>query len=229
MPEYSSIHYLLTQFRVIVTYIRLVFLPFNQNLDYDYPVFKNFFELSVLISFLFLMTILLCANRLFSKYRLVSFSILWFFLALLPESSFFAIKDVIFEHRLYLPLAGVSLFLVSGAYYLIGKNGLKAMVVVLTMVLACYSVLTYQRNKVWKDPLTLWDDTVHKSPHKARGYGNRGMAYYKQGDFTHALSDFNKAIELNPNYTESYNNRGMSICPKVILHKPCSILIKPLQ
>ena len=78
----SSMHYLLTQFRVMVTYIRLVFLPLNQNLDYDYPISKSIFELPVLISFLFLIIILFFAKRLFSKYRLVSFSIFWFFLTL---------------------------------------------------------------------------------------------------------------------------------------------------
>ena len=95
----------------MVTYIRLLFLPFNQNLDYDYPVFKNIFELPVLISFLFLIAVLFFAKRLFLKYRLVSFSIFWFFLTLLPESSFLPIKDVIFEHRLYLPLVGYSIIL----------------------------------------------------------------------------------------------------------------------
>ena len=79
----TPMHYFLTQFRVMVTYIRLVFLPINQNLDYDYPIFKNIFELPVLISFLFLITIFYSAKRLFSKYRLVSFSIFWFFLTLI--------------------------------------------------------------------------------------------------------------------------------------------------
>ncbi|GAB4544347.1 MAG: hypothetical protein Fur0020_13720 [Thermodesulfovibrionia bacterium] len=36
--------YLMTSFRVIITYIRLLFLPINQNLDYDYPVYDSFFD-----------------------------------------------------------------------------------------------------------------------------------------------------------------------------------------
>ncbi len=46
--------YMFTQFRVIVTYLRLLFLPVNQNLDYDYPMFKSFFDPQVLLSFVFL-------------------------------------------------------------------------------------------------------------------------------------------------------------------------------
>jgi len=205
----SPMHYLLTQFRVMVTYIRLVFLPLNQNLDYDYPVFKSIFEWPVFISFLFLITILFCAKRLFLKYRLVSFSIFWFFLTLLPESSLLPAQDIIFEHRLYLPLVGYSMFLVSGVYYLLEKNTIKTTVMVLTMIIACNAVLTYQRNKVWENDFTLWDDAVRKSPHKARPYDRCGIFYYKQGNLPQALRAFNKAIAINPNYDSAYNNRGL--------------------
>ena len=119
------LHYFLTEFRVMFTYIRLAFLPINQNLDYDYPIYKNIFEFPVLSSILFLIAVLYCAKRLFPKYRLLSFSIIWFFVTLLPESGSYALGDVIVEHRLYLPLAGYSLFLVSSMCYLGGKNRIK--------------------------------------------------------------------------------------------------------
>ena len=170
----------------MVTYIRLVFLPLNQNLDYDYPIFKSIFALPVLSSCLFLIIVLFSAQRLFSKYRLVSFSIFWFFLTLLPESSVIPLADVIVEHRLYLPLAGYSMFLVSGVYYLLGKNSLKMMVIVLTMIIGCNSVLTYQRNKVWRDDLTLWNDVVKN-------------LLIKQGRIrTAVLSTTTKAISFRP-------------------------------
>jgi tetratricopeptide (TPR) repeat protein len=207
-PGISSFQYLLTQTRVMVTYIRLIFLPLNQNIYYDYSVSKNFFELPVLSSLLFIMTVLYFAKSLFLKYRILSVSIFWFFLTLLPESSFLPIKDVIFEHRLYLPLAGYCMFLVSGMYYLLGKNTIKTMVVALMMVIAWNSFLTYQRNKVWLDEFSLWEDSVQKSPHIAGPYNGLGLAYLQQGDLTRALADFNKAIELDPKNAETYNNRG---------------------
>ncbi len=56
--QFSRWDYFYTQFRVIVTYLRLLFFPVNQNLDYDYPVFKSFFNLPVLLSFVFLFLLL---------------------------------------------------------------------------------------------------------------------------------------------------------------------------
>ncbi|MGE5215380.1 MAG: tetratricopeptide repeat protein [Chloroflexota bacterium] len=47
-------NYLATQFRVIVTYVRLLFLPGRQNFDYDYPVYHSFFVPQVYLSFFFL-------------------------------------------------------------------------------------------------------------------------------------------------------------------------------
>ena len=205
----SPLHYLLTQFGVMVTYIRLVFLPFNQNIDYDYPIAKSIFEFHTLGSLLFLMGILFYAKHLWAKHRLVSFSIFWFFLTLLPESSFLPLQDVIFEHRLYLPLVGYSILLVSGMFTILESNNSKTMVKILMVIIAGYSFLTYQRNKVWRDDLTLWNDTVQKSPHKARTYGNRGLLYLQQGSYAQAMSDLTQAITLNPDYSEAYNNRGL--------------------
>ncbi|MGO9016275.1 MAG: tetratricopeptide repeat protein [Dissulfurispiraceae bacterium] len=62
LPGYVSVvfsrpEYVLTEFRVIVTYLRLLFMPVNQNIDYDYPVFKSAFDPQVLLSFLLLFTL----------------------------------------------------------------------------------------------------------------------------------------------------------------------------
>jgi len=54
MPRWD---YLMTEMRVVITYIRLIFVPINQNLDYDYPIYKSFFELPVLLSFVLLAAI----------------------------------------------------------------------------------------------------------------------------------------------------------------------------
>ena len=206
----TGAYYFLTQLRVMVTYIRLLFIPLNQNLDYGYPVVSSLINLPSLISLVFLAAIIISAIRVFFKYRLVSFGILWFFLTLSPESSFVPLDDVIFEHRLYLPMVGFGFFLVSFIYYLFENKALKPMGVMLLIIISCYAMLTYRRNLIWKDDSTLWNDVILKSPKKARPYNNRGLAYMDRGNIIQAVSDYTRAAAINPRYADAYNNRGVA-------------------
>jgi tetratricopeptide (TPR) repeat protein len=43
----------------------------------------------------------------------------------------------------------------------------------------------------------------------AKFYNSRGIAYGQKGQYDRAISDFNRAIELNPNDHKAYNNRGI--------------------
>jgi len=106
----NSYQYFLTQLHVIFYYIKLLFLPINLNLDYDFPITRTL-DFCTFACFLGLTFLIALAIRISNKYRLLSFAILWFFITLSVTSSFFVIVDVIFEHRLYLPSFGFCLFL----------------------------------------------------------------------------------------------------------------------
>ncbi|MDP2921197.1 MAG: tetratricopeptide repeat protein [Candidatus Omnitrophota bacterium] len=200
-------HYLLTQFRVVVTYIRILFVPFNQNLDYDYAISKSLFELPVLASLFVLIFILAAAVRAFAKYRLVSFGIFWFFVTLLPESGIIPLRDVIFEHRLYLPMAGYCFFMSGIVYYARYRKIFRPMVMALIIAIVSYSMMSYIRNFAWRNEVSLWEDVTLKSPNKARGYINLGNAYKERGDFNRAAYNYERALNIKPDY-DAYNNLG---------------------
>jgi hypothetical protein len=219
--------YLLTQFRVITTYIRLLFLPANQHFDYDYPLSYSLFEPGTFFSFLFLLSILaLAIYVLRESYRkenhcglLFSFGVFWFFITLSVESFLVPIKDVIFEHRIYLPSVGLIISFSSVLFYcydfLKRRFGLKISPVVVTCVFIVFispplfSAL-YKRNQVWTDELTLMNDEVSKSPGKANVYYVRGIAYLDMGKYSEAVEDNTKAILLKPNYREAYSHRAIA-------------------
>ena len=203
--------YFLTQFSVILTYIRLFFLPFNQNLDYNYSLSTSFFQLKTFFSFLALMSILLSGVLLFKKYRLISFGIFWFFITLSVESSIIPIsQNVIFEHRTYLPGFGFFIAFTGAFFYLFREKYLQVALIILLLIATVNTYLTYQRNKIWKDDYTLWNDCVTKSPDKARTRNNRGTVYIQLGQHQLAVEDFNHAIRINPDYTEAYYNLGLA-------------------
>lgn len=201
--------YLLTQFNVVRTYIRLLFFPMGQNLDYDYPVASSFMEPATFLSFLALSGIFLVALTFYRKHRPACFGVLWFFLTLSVESSFIPIRDVIFEHRLYLPMVGFAFFL-SVTLCSIVKN-VRAFFAVVAAVILLFSALTYRRNFVWKNDLTLWQDVLKKSPGKARTYDGLGFAYGELGDTEKAIANYEKAIKLDPSFAKAYHNLGIAL------------------
>ncbi|MCM2358564.1 MAG: tetratricopeptide repeat protein [Geobacteraceae bacterium] len=221
--------YLLTQFSVIVTYIRLLIFPVNQNLDYDYPIYDSLFTPRVFLSFIFLLALLGLAVWLYylsgsrkrgsenldstsrldpRTSRLISFGILWFFITLAVESSVIPISDVIFEHRLYLPSVGAFIVLTAGAALLFRRYppltlGLAAAIVVIAL-----TVTTWQRNRAWGDVLTFWMDNVEKAPNKNRPHHNLGKALMERGRPAEAIREFETAVRLKPDDPYSCYNLG---------------------
>ncbi|MFC1528857.1 tetratricopeptide repeat protein [Candidatus Latescibacterota bacterium] len=206
-PPLTWTVYFMTQFRVIMTYIRLLFAPIHQNVDYDFPASQSFFELGTLSSFFLVVAIFITAVWLFPKRKLVSFGIVWFFLTLSVE----AVKplgNVIFEHRLYLPMFGFSIFFVSMIYHIFYKRHSKAGLILMAGLICCTSFLTYRRNMVWKDEISLWSDAVRKSPDKARPHYNLGTVHSQLGQVEKAIVEYRAALSIFPGYFEAHNNLG---------------------
>lgn len=212
-------HYLLTQFPVIVTYLRLLLLPVGQTLDYDYPLFTSFFVPRVALSFLLLLGMLGLAGWLHRSsgrpqestgagepaWRLVAFGIFWFFLTLSVESGLVPLPDLIFEHRLYLPSVGLAMALaVAVAIVLGGRLPLLAAF----LALALLGTATWQRNRVWQSELSLWEDTARKAPGNPRALYNYGYYLGESGRYDEAAGLLARAVALAPRHAEAWHNLG---------------------
>jgi len=213
--------YLITQIRVIVTYLRLLVFPMNQNLDYDYPLFDSFFAPQVVLSFLLLTMVIGTGVYLLYRDRhapgagrLTAFGIFWFFMTLSVESSIIPIADVIFEHRLYLPSVGFFIAITSALFWAAERlearwpHAVRAVVVFLGAAVIVFIGLAVARNIVWQSEVGLWEDVIRKSPLKARGYNGLGLAYFNKNQYGRAIESFAKAIALHPSYGVAFNNIG---------------------
>jgi protein O-mannosyl-transferase len=206
--EISRWQYLLTQLRVMETYVRLAFFPFNQNLDYSYPVVSDLFMDDAWAGLILILSLAACAAVCYRRYRLISCGIIWWFVALLTESSIVVLADVIFEHRLYLPMAGFCMVAAATPLYFLEGRYRTAATACFIAACMIYGMLTYARNAVWRDELTLWNDTVQKSPMKARPYYCRARVYMKARAFGPALEDCRSALRIDPKNVPALNNRG---------------------
>jgi Tfp pilus assembly protein PilF len=223
LTQMSRLDYLFTQFRVIVTYLRLIVLPIKQNFNYDYPVFHSFFTTDVFLSFLLLLTIFCSGIYLMNKsrfssphMRIIAFGIFWFFINLSVESSFIPIKEIIFEYRVYLPSVGIFLGTSTVVFFTIqqlserSKKATKAVAALLVVLIILLTGATYARNAVWRDEITMWEDVVKKSPNKARGHNNLGLAYKSKGLLEKAIEQYSIAIKLDNTFPYAYLNLGMA-------------------
>jgi hypothetical protein len=211
----SRITYLLTQTWVVATYLKLLVLPFGQNLMPDSPVYTTLRSVPVIAAISLHFSLITAALILFrmsrnnllshdwprgALQRLAGLGIFWFYTAMLVESSIFPIRDVIFEHRIYLPSAGFFTTVAAGTALVLPawRAGFKLAWMLLAAVCIILGSLTIARNQVWTSSLKLWQDTVNKSPRKFIALASLGSEYLLRNRPDKALPLIVRAIELKP-------------------------------
>lgn len=109
-------------------------------------------------------------------------------------------------------IAYFGLFFIAGFYldkYLQEKPNLKYVVsggaIALIVGFGYYTTI---QNTVWKNSETLWTHVLKYYQKATLPYGNRANYLRQEGRIKEALSDYSKAITLNPNGEQAYNSRA---------------------
>ncbi len=202
--DFSMIERLLTEPRVIIFYLTLLFYPIGSRLTliYDVAVSRSFLDPWTTIPSILLIALLVgFALYLVKKRPLISFCILFYFLNHLVEGSVIPL-ELIYEHRNYLPamlifihLAELIIFILNYfSYKKAIQFAIAAGVVVITIA---EGAVTYNRNQIVSDDFLLWTDNIQKSPELSRPYANLGRIYYNHGDRTKAFQEYEKAMQLD--------------------------------
>ncbi len=185
--------YAFTQGRMIWNYVRLFFLPVGQNLDPDIPVSHSLMDHGAIFAWAALLAAVGVAWLYRKTWPLASYGFLVFLLLLAPTSSIIPILDVFAEHRLYLPFIGLALVAID----ILRRVKASQATWVCIAILAVCSVLTFQRNQLWGDPILLWTDAVSKSPRKARPNFQLAHAYFEKQQCAKALPYFEAAGDVD--------------------------------
>lgn len=212
----TPLQYALSQTSIVLHYLRLALWPQPLLLDYNwFPVHSVNEVLPALLTIIGLVIVSVWA---YVRYAPAGFLAVSFFVILLPSSSFFPIKDLAFEHRMYLPLAAIMALAVTGGYELIFRlvpncaalRKFIGMALVITLVLIL-GVLTFCRNRDYYTLVLMWSDVVKKRPGNARGHYNLGNALKKTGKVKEANEHYRRAILLKPDYAEAYYNLALNL------------------
>ena len=98
--------------------------------------------------------------------RLAALGIGWFYLASAVESSVMPIKDLMFEHRTYLPGIGIVMTVMSGALLVMCIAGisyraaLRSVIAGTVVAAVVLGWAAFERNNIWLSELNLWNDVV---------------------------------------------------------------------
>ena len=188
---------ILTESRIIVYYISLLFYPVPSRLciTHDFQLSTSFLSpQTTIISLVFISVIIILSFIYYKKYPLLSFAILFFLLNHTIESTIIPL-ELVFEHRNYLP----SFFLFLPFAFALGvwicdkKSKIKKTISfsAVLLIIIFLSLGTIIRNQAWLTEKSLWQDSLNKAPGDVRSYINLAHVYLFEE------KNYKKAFELN--------------------------------
>jgi protein O-mannosyl-transferase len=215
-----TFNYLITQPYVALRYFGAFLLPVGLSADTDLLPFATFADPRAWLGCAFL-AVLLATAWAAARRRAAApaaFGLLWFVIGLLP-TSLFPLAEVENDHRLYLPFVGLVLAAAAAAglalrtaEHAFPRRRVAAVALAVAAgVLVASAWGTHERNRVWRDELSLWRDVANKSPGNGRGWMNYGLAQMASGRLDAAMACFDRAMKLVPEYSYLYVNRGIAL------------------
>lgn len=205
-------HYWMTQVCVVAFFARLCVLPLDHNIDYDFPITSSPLEPRFLLSLIVLTGLGWGALSLRCKAPFLAFGIVWFFVGLAPTNSVVPFVDFIAERHMYFGLMGAcwalgALGASAGAWFPgVSRFAVRGACIA---VLAVLCLLTVLRNRVLATPAQLWEQTVARSPNKARPNLNYGIYLMRQGSAEAGAAHLLRANALAPSDPETHFNLGV--------------------
>ncbi len=213
-PDYTLINSFFVATYGLSFYIFKFFVPVLLSAFYPHPVLEGeilplIYYLSPLLIILFVFIVF----RMVKEKKVLVFGFLFFFFSLALVLQFFPVGGAVVAER-YTYMAYVGLAFIVGVFLenLFDKqiNNQTFILSVFTTIVLIFSVLTYNRNKVWADGISLFDDVIKKHPNAFYAYHSRGIAYYYAGNYKQSLKDYDKATELNNTYGLTFYNKGLA-------------------
>ncbi|MBL6706194.1 MAG: tetratricopeptide repeat protein [Planctomycetaceae bacterium] len=205
--------YLLTQPDVLLRYLRLSFWPSDLTLRYEWPVTRQFAD--AMPAGICVVAMLIATAFLLCRWPRLGFVAASFFVILAPTSSIMPIKHPIFEHRMYLPLASVCVFLVLAVWQLLRHlsedpaNQRRILLAVGLLAAVALTIRTIDRNYDYHSEAGMWTDCLKNSPDNTWALWGVAQGHLDAGEPEQALPLVLRSVELKPNDPDSQVKLGI--------------------
>jgi len=195
LPSLNLFWRLLAFFKSLFIYLGIILFPVDLHMERRLIFKKDFFLfLPYIIFFLILAGIFYLIFRYTKRKRLLLFALGWFFIFLLPQSSFF-LPYLIAEHFLYLPSIGFFLSISILLEKIRQRKG-KIVSFFIFIWVSYYSFLTFTANINWQNSITFYRWTKKYSPYSLRIHYLLGIHYIEKGLYNKGLEEFVKAAQI---------------------------------
>ncbi|MHC4107968.1 MAG: tetratricopeptide repeat protein, partial [Planctomycetota bacterium] len=218
--DFNGWERMLTQSRVQVHYLSLLFwpAPSRLNLDHQFTPSRGWVEPgSTLAAVLFWIGTVAGVGLLAARRPRYGFPLLAYVLLHSMESGPVNL-ELVFEHRMYLPLAAATWLLAALLDDLAAARRGAVLMAVLPVALLLGGA-TLARNRIWADPIAFHYDCADKSPDKYRPQFNLGSTLGREGRIEEAMPFLRKALELDPGSSEAHNQLGSALLLRGESHK----------
>ncbi len=203
--------------KATATYMWLMVFPFNLTLHYLVRPVHTVFDPWVIVSLLAIVSSFALIIWTYTVNRFVFFSLAWFYLALVPIANIVPISFAMMAERyIYMPSMGPIMALSYGVYALYRKaesRGIletRAVIVGVAAMALAYSVVSVNRNRIYKDNFDFYAEAIRTAPNSAPSYNGLGDRYFESKDYKNALVNYEKALALDPNYADAFMGEAYS-------------------
>jgi len=202
-PLRTPLEYALNQPAVILHYLRLTFFPRGQCLYYLWPNAAGYAP--VVIPLAFLSALVAGAAWCVVRRPAIGFVAGSFFLLLAPTCSVVPVRELAFEHRMYLSLAAIAVLFVLAGHALIerllsasvsSRKKLFFQALPVALIVFALAGTTYARNAVYANYLGMWQDVTEKAPHNFVAHRLVAYALRDAHRYSEAVASLEKALSL---------------------------------
>ncbi len=199
---------ILTMLQTLPLYFRLSIAPYGMLYHYSgyLPDIKSITEFAALYSIFFIVILLGAAVYFIKKAPYIAFSIIIFFVTLMPVMNIVPTMNFMADRFLYIPSMFVSVIIASVLFRYFTQKNYNVVMVLSGAVLILFSYMTITRNAEWKT-----NDILFKSAEGRPGtvtYINIGNIYANSGNFDVAEVYYRKALDLRKESVIGHNNIG---------------------
>jgi protein O-mannosyl-transferase len=194
LKDLTWYQYFFTQCRALFIYPFLFAFPVYQSADWGFPMSKTILDHGAIAGLVALVALVVLAWHFRRRYRLASFGFFAYLLLMAPTSSIVPIRDAVAERRLYISMLGLLLIAVD----FLGRWKLerRQLAAACAAIILIYTAVAHARAAVWSSELSLWEDTVQKSPANYRAHFQLAQAYFNAGQCPDSVAEFQKAAQL---------------------------------